>query len=224
MRSKVQVWLTIISLILAVVVGAVQLWDWVDSPDPDLVAEIEYGPFTYPPGLEDSLSSGVPEPFSHIRGYWSIIVRNEGKKLAKSVRLRLGDLVYVCIYQDNKELVNAESTQWIKIGDLHPLEGVRIVAWSSSIPSIYIYLHREFISDEIRLTHESGVGTVVIRAPIDPFWHEVASFWEILWSIIQFLIIVVLISVSIVWIVAKLEERKRSQPNPSESQSKPDPK
>ena len=266
MGSKALIWLTIISLIFALAVAVTNLWDWVMSPDPNLVAEIEYGLFEYPPGLIDSLKSlrnladesrlmeieledalkpipdsmressrhwillyfslylkehlpsGVPQPFSDIRGYWSITLRNEGEKLARSVMLRLHNLVYVCIYRDGEALVSNESPESIKIGDLHPLEEIRIIAWSSGEPSFYRYRY-----DEIRLTHESGVGTVLIRAPIDPVWHKLASFWEILWSTIQFFIIAVLILVAIAWIVAKLEERKRSQPNSSESQSKPDP-
>ena len=180
MKSKAQVWITIIgsiASILGLVFIPMQL-GWINSPDPDLVAEIEYGLFEYPPGLVDSLPSGVSQSFSHIRGYWSITLRNEGEKLAKSVKLWLENLVYVRIYRDNEELVSNESLWPIEIGDLHPPEEIKITAWSSSAPALYVLLH-ERTSDEIRLTHESGVGTVLIRAPIAPVWHKVEAIWPI---------------------------------------------
>ena len=200
MKSKALIWITIIGSIASVfslVLASIQL-GWVNSPDPDLVAEIEYGLFEYPPGLVDSLPSGVSQSFSHIRGYWSITLRNEGEKLAKSVNLWLENLVYVRIYRDNEELVSNESLWPIEIGDLHPPEEIKISAWSSSEPSLYVFLHEQ-TSDEIRLTHESGVGTVLIRSPIDPVWHKLANLWPII-----LIIIAMSILGAIVWILDNL--------------------
>ena len=160
---------------------------WVNSPDPNLVAEVEYGPFEYPPGLVDSLPSEARQSFSYISGYWSITLRNEGKKPGKHVKLWLDNLVYVRIYRDNEELVSNGSLEPIEIGDLHPPEEIKITAWSSSEPSFYV-------ADDIRLTHNSGTGTVLIRAPIDPVWHKLERSWRIILIFIIIFTIVPLIA------------------------------
>ena len=193
MKSKALTWI-IISSTLAILVDITDLWDRVMSPDPDLVAKIKYCPFKYPLGLVESLPSEVPEPFSRIDVYWFIILENRGKKRAESVRLRLDNLVYVCIDRDDEKLVCNGPSEWIKIGDLHPLEEIQITAWSSSEPSF------KYIADNIRIIHDSGIGTVLIQAPIDPFWHKLANFWPKIRIIIVLLILVV----AIVWILDKL--------------------
>ncbi len=252
------------TIIASVLTGLLVLvGNWYISPASDLVAEIEYGSFMYPPGLVDSLKLlrnlayesrlkeidleddlkpisdntereitrllimkhfssylsenlpllGIPEPFYHLKGYYSVTLRNEGNKSAKSVTLTLPNIVYMCIDREGEERKCNKSSEVVKIDDFRPHEAISVIAWSRHEPPPYLH-----ISDRILLTHESGVGSVVIRAPIGPFWHGLARFLKIFWIPILFFMYIFSV-VFIYW-----NKRRKAEPDPSDSQSETDSK
>jgi hypothetical protein len=53
MRHKLLTWLKVIGILLALILAAVQLWDWYNAPSEKLVAHVQFGAFMLPPQLDD---------------------------------------------------------------------------------------------------------------------------------------------------------------------------
>ena len=205
MGNKLINWLKNIGAALFVVISLIQIWDWFMSPAPDLVAEIESGPFEYPPGLIDSLKSRTEisrlmdsfyrDIFS-IKRCLSVTRRNEGEKPVKSVTLKLPYVVYVRIHREDEAPVSKESSELVKIDVIHPDEEIKLIAWLR-YESPFPY--------KIRLTHESGVETIVIRAPVDPFWQNLAEHLSKYWVLYVLLIIILPIFIYMIYIELRNE-------------------
>lgn len=82
-------------------------------------------------------------------GFWRATVENTGSQSLSNVRLLLPDSFAVSIERPGTPKTLHSIDTVVEIGAIQPQELVEIVAWSKSAPRI---------SDNVRLTHSTGVG------------------------------------------------------------------
>jgi hypothetical protein len=112
------------------------------------------------------------------RGYWDVQIENTGTQAVRDVRLSLPDAAYSCVYRE-AESPACSDVPPIRIGDLQPRELIRVTSWTSFEPSAYD-------GRKIRLTHEEGIGDVVVRGPAGPFFRGLEEFWGVFWRVFLF--------------------------------------
>ena len=122
--------------------------------------------------LQADLPRGIPPPYSGIRGYWEVRVRNSGTKAVSDTVLTLPDIVYVLVEREGQLTKHGETSSVLRLEKLQPREEIKVMAWTAyTKPSLYG-------SDQIKLTHGEGVGTVTVRAPVGPLWQWMDKLLE----------------------------------------------
>ena len=170
LRRRVLLGVGAIPVIVACSVGLITIWGWLTAPTARLIAEVQYSDFVWPPGFEKP-----PDlPMGGIDGIWFIRLRNSGSLTTAKVTLTLpSDVVFARVTKPGAKSENLVRQELVAIGDLQPQQGASVVAWTYSRPS-------SFSIDSIRLSHVSGIGDVVIRAPAGPFWLWMEGNWWLL--------------------------------------------
>lgn len=134
-----------------------------------------------------------------LRGYWRVQIENTGTQTVKSVRLSLPDAAYSCVFREAERETCADFSP-LRIGELQPREIVRVTSWTSFEPSASD-------GDDIRLTHDQGIGDVVVRGPAGPFFRWLDSSWRVF--VVMIVVIVTPVTISVL-IDLYRARRKRS--------------
>jgi len=137
------------------------IWGYLQTPSADIVATVRYASLTWPPG-----SSGN----QRLSGTWTLQVTNKGDLAASSLSLMLPYAVLFSARKEGGETEIIETEEVIDLGDLLPLESISVTAWTTIEPSTSI-------ADRIRLSHESGIGTVRLYAELSPIWVWLNRGW-----------------------------------------------
>lgn len=93
-----------------------------------------------------------------IKGWWDIYVVNHSDMTVFDVVVEIPGLIVVTeVYSKRKGLVElTESKDYVKLGDLRPLEKVSVAAWS-------LERYRGSLSEKVKLTHKNGIGEVLMK-------------------------------------------------------------
>ena len=188
-----------IPTIIASLVGLITIWGWLTAPATKLVAEVQYSDFVWPPGFEKP-----PLPaFGRIDGIWFIRLKNSGSLTTTAVTLTLPpETVFARVTKPggkSEDLAGnvMRNQELFTIGDLQPQQRALVVVWTASPPS-------PTSADAISLSHSAGVGDVVIRQPIGPFWLWMERNWgAVVFAVFSFSLVFWLPT-----LVAKLVARK----------------
>ena len=157
------------------------------------MAEVEYGPFVWPPTLRKGIQSllveavvkgiprrlhsrfdaaldatDLPRSLDLISGMWFIRVRNEGSLTGSSVSLKLPrnlgfGPMLIRLGREGTESKVLEAYEVVELGDLRPGEVVNLTGWARTGPS-------EDDARQIRISHASGYGKVNVQALASPLW------------------------------------------------------
>jgi len=97
----------------------------------------------------------IPYDFTRIESYWTGSVTNSSKARVTTVQLYVSGAKFVLMKRDNNSTTPQSVENLVNIGDLRPGETVQLSIWSGSG-------FKYFSSGDVRLTHASGVGQVVV--------------------------------------------------------------
>lgn len=185
------------ALIITAVYGLSQIVEKVTAPRAKLIAEVEYSRFVLPPtvkqepemGVSDSekayarLEKAYAQLFDYRwQGTWFVSVVNKGKQRCASVSLTLPATILATIEKRGREPEVLSETEVIPLGEIRPGERISVVAWTSTTP--YEYLARS-----IQLSYDAGLGAVVVKTPVSPFWNWMAKNWFFALIILPLLVI-----------------------------------
>lgn len=179
-------------------IGAVR---WFNTPTTSLVAEVEYSAFKWPPTLDEAVKSSFRKAAIHSRvpaqlhprleeilemavadlhmhrlvdridSVWFVKIKNDGGVPTSSVSIKFPKLVFADL---QKEGLKREVFDWndlVHLGDLRPQEVVYLTAWGN-----FGFLESD--ASQIRISHASGLGSVVVRAPANPVWVWADRNWR----------------------------------------------
>jgi hypothetical protein len=104
----------------------------------------------------------VPYDFRQIEAYWRGTITNASKARVTAVQLYLSGAKYVLVKRDDNSKTPQSVANLISIGDLRPGETVQLSIWSNSG-------FRFITSSDVRLTHSSGIGKVIIPRSVTGF-------------------------------------------------------
>lgn len=160
----------------------VQVYSWVTTPTPDVVASIRGVEYRIPPPVQDSLgtfrqltrgnesdTSGVSllrlasSTFSDLDGsrrYWTVSITNEGSRAANEVTLRLPQECYAIITRDGENQRTDLSTTKLTLGQLLPQERINIEIWSLTRQYVWVS------ENAFTLTFAEGVGRLQFYSPV----------------------------------------------------------
>jgi len=128
----------------------------------------------------------VPWEFRQIAAYWRGTIANSSKERVTFVQLYLSGAKYALVKRDDNSKAAQSIENLISIGDLRPGETVEVSIWSNSS-------FRFLSSRDVRLTHSSGIGKVIIPRSVTgfPAWIDKYDFvfYLILWVIFGGLIV-----------------------------------
>ena len=128
----------------------------------------------------------VPYDFKQIEAYWRGTITNSSKARVTTVQLYLSGAKYVLVKRDDNSKTPQSVVNLISIGDLRPGETVQLSIWSNSG-------FRFLTSSDVRLTHSSGIGKVIIPRSVTGFPALIDKydfvFYIILWLIFAGLIV-----------------------------------
>ncbi len=122
-----------------------------DTPD-DQKTSIVRGVAGFLPSASDI---AIPFEFKSMATLWTGTVVNSSKARASTVQLYLNGAKFALLKRDDNSTSPQSIENLVNIGDLRPGEAVQLSIWSGSGFSY-------FSSGDIRLTHASGIGQVVV--------------------------------------------------------------
>ena len=105
--------------------------------------------------LPNDTSITIPYDFRGLEAYWSGNVTNSSKTTVTNVQLYIRSAKFVLVKRDDNSTAPQSVENLITIGDLRPAETVQLSIWCRLGFSYWS-------NDDVRLTHSSGVGKVVI--------------------------------------------------------------
>lgn len=109
-----------------------------------------------------------------LTGMYKIEVRNNGSSSVSAVRLKIPNFDMVEIIRDDKPPEFQENRTLIQLGTIQPTESVILHSWSKMPVSSYR-------AEDIRLTHDKGIGSISIRSDVGGFALWVDEFgWLLL--------------------------------------------
>lgn len=162
------------------------LWVYFQTPSADVVATVRYAPIIWPPQLADEArdlwrsSDENKTLFSYrdsafysrfnLQGVWTAQVINQGDLVASSLSLRLPYALLFSVRKEGREAEISEGEETIQLGDLLPLETIAVTAWTKIEPT-------EASARNIRLSHESGLGTIRAYGQLSPIWVWLSRWW-----------------------------------------------
>jgi hypothetical protein len=119
------------------------------------------------------------EAVGGLDGYWDVEIRNDGNKVVSGVVLTHPGARHLCLYfADSVTCPRPQSR--LRLGDLHPRERVRVRIWTRyDEPSL-------FDAKNFQLTHESGIGSVAVYAPMGPVGRGVVETARVLGGLLFF--------------------------------------
>ncbi|GAB1270312.1 hypothetical protein NBRC116493_35660 [Aurantivibrio infirmus] len=186
---------------IAVVIACTQLWDWFNESAPRPVAKLSHQEYYIEPSFITELrdfSSKLPEVnqplLEHIldeirfgydktEGVWLIDVTNEGGVVANSVKLKIPNAKSVAIFREGLPGEYTELNEIIELGELQPHESLSLRAWTNS---------DFYDEDDFRITHEGGIGTVVVFEDAAPLWVWLSNNWKfLLWMTVIVMLFIV---------------------------------
>jgi hypothetical protein len=174
--------LTVVAIVIGAVSGVVIVYDWV-TKDAHLDVRVFAASYKYPPempstdpnsgaqaaesnaGGNKSVSAAKADLsiFDRYQGFIEFDLHNSGGAQARDVAI---DLPYAGIAEilstgsASRPLRFANS---IPLGAIAPTDSVTVYAWTSREPG-------EYEEKEIRVTHSTGVGSIVFLHESDGFW------------------------------------------------------
>ena len=190
-----------------IAVGITTNWGWAKAPSASLVAEVEFTRFIWPPGLQKDL----PFDFSLVRGIWLMAVKNDGNAPVSSISLKLPKFptpLFISVEKEGTQQEAHAATTVVALGDLRPQEAASVVVWTDSAPTTGY-------ADGIKISHASGIGSVVVRAPAGPMWWRLERNWLLyifLASIFGSLVLAILATNQV---FARLQKSDDEQSKPS---------
>jgi hypothetical protein len=137
--------------------------------------------------IEQNTSNEIPWDFSHLRGYWSVKVVNEGSRAIASVTMFLPYAARLLIARAGEAPVENKCEEVVRLGTLQPREEVSLFVWTTIPPSTYDI-------DQIKLTHADGVGRIHPLIPIGGLGRWVGNnLWLILYIAIMAAVVVLMV-------------------------------
>jgi len=106
--------------------------------------------------LPNRLATVVPSKFENIQSYWAGTITNSSSGQVTTVQLYLNGAKFALLTHDDNSKTSQSTENVVNIGDLRPGEKVQVSIWSTYGSDYYWY------GPDIRLTHRSGVGKVII--------------------------------------------------------------
>jgi hypothetical protein len=122
-----------------------------DTPDDQKTSLVRRVAGFLPSGSEVS----IPYECKSIATLWTGTVTNSSKARVTTVQLYLSGAKFVLLKRDDNSTAPQSIENLVSIGDLRPGETVQLSIWSGSGFSY-------FSSGDIRLTHASGIGQVIV--------------------------------------------------------------
>lgn len=116
--------------------------------------------------LKETVSEAKPSCALDSEGFQTVDLANEGSRALKSIVVTLDSSARCVLVKAPTEpgkfttRNDSNSLQRIEIGTLQPQETARVVVWLYS-DGLYPYAARE-----VRVTHESGIGTITVIEPV----------------------------------------------------------
>lgn len=108
------------------------------------------------------LPYSIVDEVDRYRGLCHIGVTNHGTKRAKGVRLIVPSGKLIQIRREGQEVGWRKIDEAIDLGDIQPGEPIGLYCWCET-------REVEQLGDRVRLTHDEGVGSVLIRCPARKF-------------------------------------------------------
>ena len=180
MKIKVwseKVWANIgrLSVFVTLLAGVIYIYSFISTPSGKLIAEVEFSNFKWPPEvlqlIENNYYKNSIVPFDslyYIDGIWFVKVRNAGKIQCSSVTIKLPRAIFASVEREGADLITSNIKGVVNIGNLMPQEAVNIVAWTNGFHS-----HNE----KIQISYDKGLGKVMLKRAVDPFWWLLAKYW-----------------------------------------------
>ena len=122
-----------------------------DTPDDQKLRLVEQIAGFLPNGSDVS----IPYDFKSIRSAWAGTVVNSSKARVTTVQLYLSGAKFALIKRDDNSTTSQSTPNLVDIGDLRPGEAVQVSIWADSG-------FNYFSPGDIRLTHASGIGQVIV--------------------------------------------------------------
>lgn len=166
------------------------------DPPASLKVEVTYSPFLLPPSLDQDLREleGLPyhkefdwQTSSLLRsmiptrlsskhsfsGIWFATIENQGHRKATATRLKIPYVTLASIQKEGVSPEVHEVDEVIEVGDIAPRENVSVTAWSRTTPT-------RFSAGHLRLTHNEGIGSIILKVPARAFWSDLEVVWPFL--------------------------------------------
>lgn len=116
-------------------------------------------------------------------------MRNEGTTTASSVSLKLPIVPIAEVKKEGTERKVHSHPEVLDLGDLQPGQEVSVYAWVDSL-----FGHGD--AKEIRVSHASGVGRIVVRETASPFWVWMDRSWGFVAYLVLFVAAIVFLITS----------------------------
>lgn len=112
--------------------------------------------------LQYEIRDTTPHEISSLDGTYWISVKNDGNKAVSEVRLIVPNTEIATISRAGIDEYLQPTGDLIKLGNIQPQESIDVIIWTTIRPS-------RFHTSSIQLTHETGLGKVLVRANARPF-------------------------------------------------------
>jgi hypothetical protein len=122
--------------------------------------------------LDRYIPNGIPvSEYLSIHATWVVSVKNLGKQKSRSASLYLPINAIFAVIKNDSEQEIAKPGERLVLGDIFPGDEVLITAWASN-PGW------EHAAKQIRISDDSGSGSVVVRAPFESLvWRKKIGNW-----------------------------------------------
>jgi hypothetical protein len=132
----------------------------------------------------------IPYDFKSIQSLWTGTVVDSSKARVTTVQLYLSGAKFALLKRDDNSTTPQSIQNLVNIGDLRPGESVQLSIWSGSG-------FNYFSSGDIRLTHASGVGQVVVPRLVTGLPALIDKYDIIVYMLLFWIFIVLVVPLSI---------------------------
>lgn len=180
--------------LLGIIWLAIQVISHFTTPKAGLIGQGKVFPFLLPPAVEIENFGALP------RQVWYLEIENRGNLQADSVKLRFPEKALFGVTTSNREADFRKSEKGIELGDLGPGEKAEVVIWPSWPVS-------SWESNEIKLIHKSGYGSIIFLEFAHPFWARLEQFF----SFFAFPVIIPPLFISLLFVLSRIVNPGRSR-------------
>jgi hypothetical protein len=135
--------------------------------------------------LPTKLEIEIPYGFKSLKSYWTATISNSSSAQITAAQLYLSGAKFALVTRDNASKIAQSTENLVDIGDLRPSEKVQVSIWSVYGLDYYRY------APDIRLTHRSGVGKVIIPRLVTGFPAFLDKYDFVFYMLLFWLLIIV---------------------------------